>query len=69
VSLIADLPDALPLVFADPDRVRQVLHNLVANALPYTSAGGTITLCARTEVRGLRSESPEHQASVLSPQS
>jgi two-component system, OmpR family, sensor kinase len=68
VSLIADLPDGLPPVFADPDRVRQILHNLVANALRYTSAGGTITLCARTEVRGLRTESSEHQASLPSPQ-
>jgi signal transduction histidine kinase len=69
VTLIADLPEALPPVFADPDRVRQVLYNLVANALRYTPAGGTITLCARTEVRGLRTESSEHQASLPSPQS
>ena len=49
MALVADLPDQLPLVLADPDRVRQVLHNLVANALRYTPAGGTITLSARTE--------------------
>jgi two-component system OmpR family sensor kinase/two-component system sensor histidine kinase BaeS len=69
VALTVDVPRDLPPMQADPDRVRQVLHNLLANALRHTPAGGTITLRARTEVRGLRTESPEHQASALSPQS
>jgi two-component system OmpR family sensor kinase/two-component system sensor histidine kinase BaeS len=69
VVLTVEVPRDLPPIQADPDRVRQVLHNLLANALRHTPAGGTITLCARTEVRGLRTEYPEHQASVLSPQS
>jgi two-component system OmpR family sensor kinase/two-component system sensor histidine kinase BaeS len=51
VTLVADLPDQLPLVLADSDRVRQVLHNLVANALRYTPAGGTITLSATLETK------------------
>jgi signal transduction histidine kinase len=36
-------------VVADPDRLEQVIENLVANALRHTPSGGTIELCARTE--------------------
>ncbi|RFU40166.1 HAMP domain-containing protein [Actinomadura logoneensis] len=38
--------DAVPLVEADPDRLRQVIGNLVTNALAATPPGGTITLRA-----------------------
>ena len=36
-----------PAVLADPDRLAQVLDNLVANALRHTPAGGRITLTAQ----------------------
>ncbi|MEV4256774.1 ATP-binding protein [Spirillospora sp. NPDC049652] len=38
--------EAVPLVDADPDRLRQVIGNLVTNALAATPPGGTITLRA-----------------------
>jgi len=46
ISISAELPTRLPLVFIDKDRIRQVLHNLVDNALRYTPAGGTIKIGA-----------------------
>jgi signal transduction histidine kinase len=48
VSLSALLPDDLPAVQADPDRVSQVLRNLLVNALLYTPAGGSVTVYAST---------------------
>ena len=36
-----------PLVHSDGDRIRQLLTNLVHNAITYTNSGGTVTLSAR----------------------
>jgi len=46
ISLSLDLPDNLPLVNIDWQRVNQVLHNLLENAVAYTGRGGTITVAA-----------------------
>jgi signal transduction histidine kinase len=45
----AHLPAGLPLVLADQDRVRQVLDNLVSNAMKYSPPGAGIRLAARSE--------------------
>lgn len=47
LTLCAELPPGLPPVDADPQRVGQVLRNLLRNAVAYTPAGGQITLSAR----------------------
>jgi signal transduction histidine kinase len=41
-------------ISADPDRMEQVLTNLVANALRYTPSGGTITLRAKPTPQGVQ---------------
>ena len=41
-----ELPDKLPEVLADQERVMQVMMNIVSNAIKYTPDGGTITLSA-----------------------
>ena len=42
--MIVDFPDGVPLVHADPDRVAQVLHNLLDNAIKYSPEGGLIVV-------------------------
>jgi two-component system OmpR family sensor kinase/two-component system sensor histidine kinase BaeS len=49
VAISIDMPDDLPLLQIDPQRMMQVFANLVSNALRYTPGGGTITLGARLE--------------------
>lgn len=45
---VVDLPAKLPRVLVDPRRIRQVLHNLISNAIKY-SKGGQITVSCEVE--------------------
>jgi two-component system sensor histidine kinase BaeS len=47
VALELELPSQKSVVWADPERVLQVLSNLLSNALRYTPAGGSVTIGAR----------------------
>ena len=68
------LPDDLPAVIADRDRLRQVLLNLLSNAHKFTPPGGSIALTARrvgqaavaiaVEDTGI-GIGPEHQAIIF----
>lgn len=46
VSLELDIPGDLPEVSVDPDRIGQVLINLIGNSLQYTPSGGVVTVAA-----------------------
>lgn len=46
-SLVVALPPFLPLVWADKERLRQVVLNLLINASKFTPEGGKITLKAK----------------------
>lgn len=54
LQLVTDIPAALPLIYADEQRLAQVLHNLLSNALRYTPPGGQISLGAQGDETGVR---------------
>ncbi|MDQ3248264.1 MAG: ATP-binding protein [Chloroflexota bacterium] len=49
IKLTAQIAPALPTVLADQSRIRQVLHNLLANALRHTPSGGTIVVAGEVK--------------------
>ena len=46
LALATDVEEGLPPLYADPQRLGQVLGNLVTNALRHTSPGGEVTMGA-----------------------
>ncbi|HEC36312.1 MAG TPA: GAF domain-containing protein, partial [Anaerolineae bacterium] len=46
ISLEAQVPEDLPVVWGDSARVNQILTNLVGNAIQYTPPGGKVTISA-----------------------
>ncbi|HWI53933.1 MAG TPA: ATP-binding protein [Symbiobacteriaceae bacterium] len=49
IALTAAVEPGLTPVDADPDRIRQVLLNLITNALQYTGQGGRVSVEARVQ--------------------
>src|SRR5512143_954542 len=48
ITTVIDLSPDLPLISADPDQLRQVLWNLVSNAIQAMGGTGTLTVATRT---------------------
>lgn len=53
LELEADISQELPLVMVDPTRVRQILDNLLENAVRVVPAGGRIRLAANADDAGV----------------
>jgi PAS domain S-box-containing protein len=74
LSLVVDVPENLPEIFGDPDRISQVLMNLLSNAYKYTHHGGA-TLRARAVTGAVQVDvadtgvgiSPEDREKLFTP--
>jgi signal transduction histidine kinase len=49
-----EIAESLPMIKADPNRLIQILTNLISNANKYTPTGGEITISAKQEERLIR---------------
>jgi signal transduction histidine kinase len=49
LTLRTRLPQTLPMVLADPERLGQILHNLLDNAIHYTPEAGQISIIAEQQ--------------------
>ncbi len=48
VTVVKEIPGALPEIVGDPAALSSVLQNLISNAVKYSRRGGTVTVQART---------------------
>lgn len=50
IRLQLDMSNFLPTMHVDGQRLRQIMHNFIANSLRHTSENGTIRVYARTQI-------------------
>ena len=70
-----EIPDQLPTIQADPNRLAQVLGNLISNAIKYTPVGGDLTISAGADSQWLWIKvkdtgpgiAPEEQEKIFNP--
>jgi len=66
LSLTNNTPPDLPLVFADEERIQQILHNFIDNALKFTTEG-EVEVAAQVVWRDPELFLPNYMPEVLSP--
>ncbi|HWF43487.1 MAG TPA: ATP-binding protein [Candidatus Kapabacteria bacterium] len=70
ITLTTEVDPAVPHVYADPDRLKQVFVNLISNAMRYTPEGGTVTVgVMRSGSDGSASALPSASETASAPDS
>jgi len=64
IGLVSEIDPSLPPIAADPDRVQQILHNLIFNAIKFTEIGQIGVLAHAVYGLGPRSEQIEQFVEV-----
>jgi signal transduction histidine kinase len=64
VTLQVEVEPELPAVNVDPERMAQVLGNLISNALRYTPEGGQITLSAQRQASAVALQVQDNGAGI-----
>ena len=67
INLIVDLPHRLPRVYADAERIHQVITNLVHNALKFSPAGGSVKISADAQLEGQKVKISVYDAGIGVP--
>ena len=57
LTLTVNIGGGLPFIYGDEERIKQILINLLANAIKFTHKGG-ITISAKPSERGIRPKEP-----------
>ncbi|MEQ9142951.1 MAG: PAS-domain containing protein [Parvibaculaceae bacterium] len=73
ITLMTDCPDDIGAIRADDKRIRQIMINLISNAISFTRSGDTITIGAARNANEMQlfvadtgdGITPEHQATVF----
>ena len=53
IDITLDIPEPLPVVTADPQRLQQVFWNLLSNAVKFTESGGRVSLLVTSDTHNI----------------